>query len=143
MKEYPRPSGVRAGAPIALFATLVLVLAGCSGAGASTVPTIPAGVPTIPAGVPTVPPSGLTSACLDSDTMAIVDQLKATGADTPTILAANKDKLVAGLNRLQPSDPAVVAWRDSLVTAINSNDAQAVAAQIALLSNGQVTIPPC
>jgi hypothetical protein len=136
LSRIPRRRGVRTVAPAALFAMLLLTLAGCSGAGASSLPTIPAGVPT-------VPPSGLASACLDPATMAIVDQLKATGADVPTILAANKEKLVAGLNRLQPSDPAVVTWRDALVTAVGSNDTQAVAAQIALLSSGQVTIPPC
>jgi hypothetical protein len=100
-------------------------------------------VPTLPAGAPTLPPSGLASACLDADTMTVLDQLKATGADVPTILAANKDKLVASLTAMQPADPAVTTWRDALVSAIQSGDANAVAAQVAMLSSGQVTIPPC
>jgi hypothetical protein len=135
MTESPR-TRTRLTASVALAASLAFALGACSGAGASSVPTVPAGVPTLP-------PSGLASACLDASTMAILDQLKATGADVPTILAANRDKLTSGLAAMQPSDPAVVAWRDALVTAINSNDSNAVAAQIALLSSGQVTIPPC
>jgi hypothetical protein len=117
-----------------VLASLALALGACTGA---------SNAPTLPAGAPTVPPSGLASACLDAQTMAILDQLKATGADTPAILAANKDKLVSGLNAMQATDPAVVTWRDSLVAAINSNDAQAVATQVAVLSSGQVTIPAC
>ena len=126
----------RAGAQVALLLSLAAILGACTGASASSIPTIPGNVPT-------VPPSGLSSACLDAPTMAIVDQLKATGADTPTILAANKDKLIAGLNQMQPTDSVVVAWRDALVAAIRSDDAATVAAQIALLSNGQVTVPRC
>jgi ABC-type phosphate/phosphonate transport system substrate-binding protein len=135
MAESNQSSRNRLGAGAAMIATLALVLGACSGAGASNVPTVPAGVPTLPPG------SG--SACLDAATLAILDQLKATGADVPAILAANKDKLVAGLNAFQPTDPAVVTWRDALVTAIGSNDAVAVATQVAVLSSGQVTIPPC
>lgn len=136
MTESPRTPRTRVGTGLTILASLAFVLGACSGTGASLVPTIPAGAPTLP-------PSGLASACLDASTMSILDQLKATGADTPTILAANKDKLISGLNAMQPTDPAVVTWRDALVAAIHSNDAQAVAAQVALLSSGQVTIPPC
>jgi hypothetical protein len=136
MHDPNRSTRSRPGAGLALFASLALTVAACSGAGASSLPTIPGGVPT-------VPPSGLSGACLDAPTIAVLDQLKAAGADTPTILAANKDKLIAGLNQLRPSDSKVVTWRDALVAAIRSDDAQAVAVQIALLSSGQVTIPPC
>ena len=143
MHESVRSNRTRLGAGAALVSSFLFLLGACSGPAASSLPTIAGGVPTIAGGVPTIPPSGLASACLDTDTMAIIDQLKATGADVPTILAANKDKLTTSLNGLQTTDAAVVAWRDALVAAINSNDAQAVAAQVALLSNGQVTIPPC
>lgn len=125
---------VRAGAGAAFLVALALTLGACTGAGTSSVPTL--------GNVPTLPP-GSGSACVDAATMAILDQLKATGADVPTILAANKDKLVAGLNQFQPTDPAVKTWRDALVTAINSNDAVAVATQVAVFSSGQVTIPAC
>ena len=136
MHESVRSNRARLGAGAALVSSFLFLLGACSGPAASALPTIEGGVPT-------VPPSGLAGACLDTDTMAIIDQLKATGADVPTILAANKDKLTTSLNGMQSTDAAVVAWRDALVAAINSNDAQAVAAQVALLSNGQVTIPPC
>ena len=126
-------AGRRAGIGAALLVAIAFAVGACSGAGASSLPTL--------GNLPTVPASG--GACLDAATLAILDQLKATGADVPTILAANKDKLVAGLNQFQPTDPAVKTWRDTLVTAIGSNDAVAIAAQIAMLSSGQVTIPPC
>ena len=87
--------------------------------------------------------SGAASACLDAPTIAILDQLKADGADIPSLLAANKDKLIAGLNQFQPTDSAVVAWRDALVAAIRSGNADVVAAQVAILANGQVSIPAC
>jgi hypothetical protein len=136
MQKSHRSSRTPLGAGAALLASAAFVFAACTGASASIVPTLPAGAPTLP-------PSGLMSACLDADTMAVLDQLKATGADVPAILAANKDKLVASLSAMQPSDPATVTWRDALVAAINSGDAQVVAAQVALVSNGQVTIPAC
>jgi hypothetical protein len=90
-----------------------------------------------------VPPSGAAGACLDAPTLAIVNQLNASGADVPGILAANKDALVTGLNKLQSSDPAVLAWRTALVAAIQAGKADDVATQVALVANGQVTIPPC
>jgi len=136
MPESPRSRNLPLGRGAALLASLAFALGACTGAGASSVPTLPAGVPT-------VPPSGLASACLDAHTMAIFEQFKATGADAPALLAANKDKLLASLSAMQPTDPAMVTWRDTLVAAINSGDPQTVAAQIALASNGQVAIPAC
>jgi hypothetical protein len=136
MSTSLRPTRTRAGAAAALLAALALGLGACSGTSASNLPTIPGGVPTLP-------PGGAGSACLDAPTIAILDQLKASGADVPSLLAANKDKLIAGLNQFQPTDSAVVTWRDALVAAIRAGDADAVAAQVAILANGQVTIPPC
>jgi hypothetical protein len=136
MPEFQRSPNVRLGRGATLVAALAFAVGACAGAGASSVPTLPVGVPT-------VPPSGIASACLDAATMAIFEQFKATGADAPALLAANKDKLIASLSAMQPTDPAVVTWRDTTVAAINSGDAQTVAAQIALSSNGQVAIPAC
>jgi hypothetical protein len=124
-----RPARTRAGAGAIVLAALALTLGACSGVSSSAVPTLP--------------PGGATSACVDAPTMAILDQLKADGADVPTLLAANKDKLIAGLNQFQPTDSAVVTWRDALVAAIRSGNADVVAAQVAILANGQVTIPAC
>ena len=126
---------VRAAAGVALASALAASLGACAGVSSSSLPTV--------GNLPTVPPSGAAGACLDAPTMAIIDQLKASGADVPGILAANKDALVTGLNKLQSSDPAVLAWRTALVTAIQAGKADDVAAQVAVLANGQVTIPPC
>ena len=65
---------------------------GACQAGASAVPTLPVAIPTFP---PDDLASG-TAACIDEPTMAIIDQLRATGADVPAILAANKDALLSG-----------------------------------------------
>jgi hypothetical protein len=116
--------------------TLAVVLAACGG-------TIPSSVPSI--AVPTLPPnmaSGM-AACVDAPTQALLDQLKATGADVPTLLEANKDALIAGLNGLESSDPDTTAWRDALVDALESGDADAAADEIARLANNEVTIAPC
>lgn len=131
-----RSTIVRAAAGLALASALAVSLGACAGVSSSSVPTLPGNLPT-------VPPSGVAGACLDAPTLAIVNQLKASGADVPGILAANKDALVTGLNKVQSSDPAVIAWRTALVTAIQAGKADDVAAQVALLANGQVTIPPC
>jgi hypothetical protein len=137
MHASVRSTPTRAGTAVVLLAAVAMALGACTGVSASNVPTLPA------VNVPTMPPSGAGSACLDTATMTILDQLKATGANTSVILAANKDALIAGLNQFQPTDSAVVTWRDTLVAAIRSDDAQKVATQIAMVANGQVTIPPC
>jgi hypothetical protein len=96
--------------------------------------------------IPTFPPDDLasgTAACIDAPTMAIIDQLRAPGADVPALLTANKDALVTGLADLESSDPAVVAWRDALVTALNDDDMTAAAAQVAALAAEQVNLTPC
>jgi hypothetical protein len=96
--------------------------------------------------IPTLPPNNIASgmaACVDAPTLALIDQLRATGADVPTLLAANKDALIAGLGALESSDPDTTAWRDALVDALESGDADAAADEIARLANDEVTITPC
>jgi hypothetical protein len=104
-------------------------------------------VPTLPSlALPTFPPDDMasgTSACIDVPTMAIIDQLRATGADVPAVIAANKDVLVAGLERLESSDATTTAWRDAMVAAVKSGDAADIALQVSRLKSGQVTITPC
>jgi hypothetical protein len=124
-----RPS-IRAFVAAAAFA---MAVAACGGS------TLPSAVPSI--AIPTLPPG--SSACLDAPTMAILDQLRATGADVPALLAANKDALIGGLNDLESTDPNVTAWRDALVGALQSGDMDAAAAEIAKLANDEVTIAPC
>jgi hypothetical protein len=120
---------------------LGLAVAAALGLGACQASSNP--VPTLPSlAIPTFLASGAT-ACIDAPTMVIIDKLRATGADTPAILAANKPALVTGLQRLQSSDATTTAWRDALVAAVNSDDAVNVALQVAKLSSGQVTVAPC
>jgi hypothetical protein len=117
---------------------LALALAACGGT------TLPTSVPST--AIPTVPPdiaSAAAGACVDAPTMAVIDQLRATGADVPTLLAANKDALIAGLNNLESTDPDVTAWRDALVDALESGDMDAAADEIARLANEEVTIAAC
>ena len=126
------------------IATLVLALAalglgGCQAAGTSPLPTVPEVIPTFP-------PDDLatgTAACIDAPTMVIIDQLRATGADVPALLAANKDALIEGLADLESADPATMAWKDALLTALDAGDADAAAAQVAVLAAGDLTITPC
>ena len=122
---------------VAAAAALTLALAACGGS------TISTSVPSI--GLPTLPPnmaSGAT-ACLDAETMAIIAQLQATGADAPALLEANKDKLIAGLNKLDSGGGAVTTWRDALVDALEAGDFDAAAAQVGMLAGGEVTLTPC
>ena len=117
---------------------LVVAVAACGGA------ALPTSVPSID--IPTLPPDVMASgeaACVDAPTMAIIDQLQAAGADVPSLLAANKDALIAGLSDLDSSDPNTTAWRDSLVGALRSGDFDAAADEIARLSNDEVTLTPC
>ena len=93
-----------------------------------------------------MPPDDLasgTAACIDAPTMAIIDQLRAPGADVPSLLEANKDALTTGLADLDSSDPTVTEWRDKLLSALASNDMTTAAAQIAVLAANQVQLTPC
>ena len=120
---------------------LAISMAACApGTTASTIPDLSS------AEIPTFPPDDLasgTAACVDAATMAIIDQLRAPGADVPALLAANKDALVAGLGELESADAAVNEWRDALLSALASDDMTAAAAQIALLAANQVALTPC
>ena len=96
--------------------------------------------------IPTMPPDDFasgTAACIDAPTMAIIDQLRAPGADVPALLAANDDALISGLSDLESSDPAVLEWRDALLSALASGDMTAGAAQVAALAADEVTLTPC
>ena len=122
--------------------TLALSLAACGPR--ATASAIPEDLSSM--AIPTMPPDDFatgTAACIDAPTMAIIDQLRAPGADVMGLLAANNDALVTGLSDLESSDPAVEEWRDALLTALSSNDMTAAAAQIAVLAAGDVELTPC
>ena len=139
----PRPAGLLRRALLGLAASgLALSLAAC--AGGTTASSVPGDLSSM--AIPTFPPDDMasgTGACVDAPTMAIIDQLRATGADVPAILAANKDALVSGLGDLESADPAVVEWRDALLSALTSGDMTAAAAQVALVASNQVALTPC
>ena len=137
-----RPAGLIRRALLGLAASgLALSLAACAGGTtASTVPDLSS------MEIPTFPPDDMasgTGACIDAPTMAIIDQLRAPGADVPALLAANKDALVTGLGDLESADPAVAEWRDALLSALTSDDLTAAATQIALVASNQVVLTPC
>jgi hypothetical protein len=123
-------------------AVLAVSMAACGPAG--TASNVPANLSTM--AIPTVPPDDLASgaaACIDTATMAIIDQLRAPGADVPALLAANKDKLTTGLSGLDSSDPKVTEWRDKLLQALSDGDMTVAAGQIAALAANQVQLTPC
>ena len=96
--------------------------------------------------IPTFPPDDMatgTASCIDAPTMAVIDQLRAPGADVPALLGQHKDALIAGLGDLESADPAVTEWRDALLTALSEGDMTAAAAQIAALAAGSVQLTPC
>jgi hypothetical protein len=142
-----RPAGLVRRALLGLAASgLALSLAACAGGTTGTnAPTVPGNLASME--IPTMPPddmaSALAGACVDAATMAIIDQLRAPGADVPALLAANKDALVSGLGDLQSADPAVREWRDALVSALAADDMTAAAAQVAVLASNQVALTPC
>jgi hypothetical protein len=128
---------------LVLAVALVTAAAGIGACSGTTVPTIP-GLPT--AGIPTMFPDDLasgTGACIDPATMTIIDRLRAADADIPGLLAANKDALVAGLGRLESSDPATMDWRDALLTALDTGDMDEAAAQVQRLIDDEVQLTPC
>ena len=102
--------------------------------------TLPTAVPSID--LPTLP-ADAAAACVDAPTLAIINQLRETGADVPALLNANKDALIAGLNDMQSGDATTTAWRDAVVNALQAGDADAAAAEIAKLADDEVTITPC
>jgi hypothetical protein len=122
---------------LGLAVAAALALGACGGAVIATVPpSLP--IPTLPADVASGAPD-----CVDAPTMAIIDQVGAAGADVPALLSANKDALITGLENLDSTDPAVATWRDEFVGALESGNMDLAALQVAKLTNGEVTLPPC
>lgn len=120
---------------------LALSLAACGGSAASNLPDDLSSI-----AIPTFPPDDMasgTAACVDAPTMAIIDQLRAPGADVPALLAANEAALESGLADLESADPAVTEWRDALLSALAADDMTAAAAQVALVAANQVALTPC
>lgn len=132
----PAPAARRLGARAVLtvIAFAAIGLGACSpkstGANGSSLPT-------------TNPSASAVAACIDTSTMAVIDQLKAPGADVASIVTANKDVLVNGLTSLQPADPATTTWRDALVKAIQDGDMTTAQTEIGALASGGVSLTAC
>jgi hypothetical protein len=132
-------------ARLALIGVVAFAAAGigaCSAVSTSSLPSIAVPSITIPS-LPAVTGGSPLTACVDSATFGVIQQLKAPGADVQGLLTTNKDVLVNGLQRFQPADPATVAWRDALVAALQSGDMTAAATQVALVTNSQVSLTSC
>lgn len=108
---------------LALATVAVLALAGCGGTTASAGPTSGSATAAPPA------TSGGSTACIDSDTAAIIQELREPGADVAAILTADGDDLLAGLASFTPPANAT-AWRDALVAAVQAGDAAAVQTEV-------------
>jgi len=121
---------------LGLAVAAALALGACQGAVIATVP------PSLPGTVPPVLASAAPD-CVDATTMAILDGLGAAGADVPALLSANKDALIAALEDLESTDPAVTTWRDEFVGALESGNMDLAALQVAKLTNDEVALPPC
>ncbi len=136
-RQYAAPTRARTSFLLGLAVAAALALGACSGSVIATVP------PSLP--IPTLPPEVASGApdCVDAPTMAILDQVGAAGADVPALLGANKDALITGLENLDATDPAVSTWRDEFVGALESGNMDLAALQVAKLTNGEVTLPPC
>jgi hypothetical protein len=117
-------------------------LGACSTAGPSSIPSIALPSVSIPS-LPVASGGSPLGACVDAATFAILQQLKAPGADVQGILTANKDTLINGLKGFQPADPATAAWRDALVAALTAGDMTAAASQVAMLTGSQLSITSC
>jgi len=144
MNAHPQPArGRRTGASGRLAVIGILTIAGlgiggCSAAASAIPSTITnATIPPLPTG------GSPLAACVDSATYAVIQQLKAPGADVAGILTANKTVLATGLQQMHPADAATSAWRDALVAALNSGDMAGAATQVALLTNSQVGLTSC
>src|SRR4029077_6626013 len=146
MPGQSRPAARRQGpiAWLAIVATLSLAALGlgaCSGT-ASDIPSL--ATPTTPLPSLVIPTGGSPiAACVDGATYAVIQELKAPNADVSTLLTANKDTLVTGLQKLQPADAATTTWRDALLAALQAGDMTTAATQVAMLANSQITLTSC
>lgn len=123
-----KPSPSRPAGPWTLLVFVgvtLLALAACGGAARSPASTESAGSPTTG---PTASASG-AAACVDAEAAAVIEALRAPGADVQAIITEQGDTLVAGLQRFTPP-PDATAWRDELVASIESGDAAAVVSQV-------------
>ena len=119
-----------------LAVVAAMALGACGAAGATVPPSLVPQV-TVGAGM-----SGGT-ACVDAATLAVFDQLKASGADVQAILTANKDVLLAGIQAMRVTDPTTTTWKNDLVAALQAGDVAKATTLIAQVSSGGISITTC
>jgi hypothetical protein len=107
-------------------AIAAFALAACGGASTSAIPTVvvPSNLPQV--AVTVEPGASGGTACVDAATLAVIDQLKAAGADVQALLTANKDTLVKGLQAMQVNDPTTTTWKSDFVAAVQAGDSAKV-----------------
>jgi hypothetical protein len=121
-----------------------VALAAVAFAGACSAVTAPSGLPSnLPTSLPSIATNSAGAACLDAATKAIITQLQAPGADVASILHQNKAALVRGLQAFQPADATTAAWRDGLLTALQSSDMMAAEAKVKESTTSGITLPTC
>ena len=119
-----------------------LALAACSAVGSPS--GIPSNLPTsIPSNVPGLGTNTAGTACLDASTMGIITLLQAPGADVKSLLSQNKDALISGLQSFQPADATTSAWRDALVSALQSGDLVTAEAKVKEITTAGITLATC
>ena len=118
---------------LVLVGVTLLALAACGGVSTSPAATVSAA--TASPG-PIASASG-AAACIDAEAAAVIEVLREPGADVQTIITEQGDTLVAGLQRFTPP-PDATAWRDELVTSIESGDAAAVLSKVQMIGSSVV-----
>lgn len=108
-----------------LIGVTVLAIGACGGTAGSPASTVSASDATTG---PTAGASG-AAACIDAEAAAIIEALRAPGADVQAIITEQGATLVAGLQRFSPP-PDAMAWRDELVAGIESGDVPAVLSKV-------------
>jgi len=132
MHQSPSPNsprrfsaaGIRRVALIGAIAAAAV--AACGGASTSAIPSIaiPSNLPSVAV---TVEPGGSGgTACVDAATLAVIDQLKAPGADVQALLTSNKDVLIKGVQSMQVNDPTTTTWKNDFVAAVQAGDSAKV-----------------
>lgn len=137
-----RPSWQRGGTMLAVLAFAAVGIGACSSS-ASAVPSIAVPSIAVPSDILPGASGSPVAGCVDATTMAVIDQVRAPGADVPALLASNKDALIAGLTTLQPADAATTRWRDTLLKALQDGDMTTAATQVDALVSGGVSLSAC
>jgi hypothetical protein len=144
MSRPTRLDARRAPHVVGVVLAAVAFAAACSAVSTPGASSLPSGLPSsLPSSVPGLGTNSAGGACLDAATMGIITQLQAPGADVQSVLDQNKDALISGLQKFQPADPTTTAWRDALVSALQSGDMAAAEAKVKEITTAGITLATC